>query len=120
MSEVHPVLERMLGGYFVAQISVALAVELAGIPWRALPMRFNFPNDRIADRRYAAELDRVVLIHYLRHELFDRHRIFGQRASFDQFMSMTLEEVTASSRNASRRSRAAATRLVAPRARQRE
>jgi len=91
MTEIHPVLERMLGGYFVAQISVALAVELAGIPWRALPMRFNFPNDRNADRLHAAELDRVVLIHYLRHELFDRHRIFGEQASFEQFMSMTLE-----------------------------
>ena len=54
-------------------------------------MRFNFPNDRSADRLHAAELDRVVLIHYLRHEIFDRHRIFDQPAAFDQFLSMTLE-----------------------------
>ena len=91
MSEIHPVLEGTLGGYFVAQISIALAVELARIPWRALPMRFNFPNDRNADRLHAAELDRVVLIHYLRDKIFDRHRIFCQPASFDQFLSMTLE-----------------------------
>jgi hypothetical protein len=91
MSEIHPVLERTIGGYFVAQISVALAVELAGIPWRALPMRFNFPNDRHADRRYADELDQVVLLHYLRYDRFDRHRIFAQQAWFDHFLSLTLE-----------------------------
>lgn len=91
MSEIQPVLERTLGGYFVAQISIPLAVELAGLPWRALPMRFNFPNDRNADRLYAAELDQAVLLHYLRNQVFDRHRIFGQQASFDQFLSMTLE-----------------------------
>lgn len=91
MAEIHPVLERLLGGYFVAQVSIALAVERAGIPWRALPMRFNFPNDPKADRLFATELDQIVLLHYLRHDLFDRHRIFAQPASFDELMSMTLE-----------------------------
>jgi hypothetical protein len=91
MSEIQPVLEAAVGGYFVAQISIALAVERAGIPWRALPMRFNFPNDRRADRLHGAELAHVVLIHYLRHDMFDRHRIFAQQASFDRFLSMRLE-----------------------------
>jgi hypothetical protein len=91
MSEIQPVLEAAVGGYFVAQISIALAVERAGIPWRALPMRFNFPNDRRADRLHGAELAHVVLIHYLRHDTFDRHRIFAQQASFDRFLSMRLE-----------------------------
>jgi hypothetical protein len=54
-------------------------------------MRFNFPNDRRADRVHGAELDRAVLIHYLRNDLFDRHRIFSEQPAFDQFLSMKLE-----------------------------
>ncbi len=91
MSEIQPIIERIIGGVFVGQIAIALAVESAGIPWRALPIRFNFPNDRNADRRHPAELDQVVLVHYLRNTVFDRHRIFAERTAFDQFLSMDLE-----------------------------
>jgi hypothetical protein len=90
LTEVQPALEELLSGYFVGQVGIALAVEKTAIPWRALPMRFNFPNDRTADRLYPQELDQVILIHYLRHSAFDRHRIFAERAAFEEFLSLDL------------------------------
>jgi hypothetical protein len=88
--EVQSTLDDVLGGHFTGQIGIALAVEKAGIPWRALPMRFNFPNDRNADRLHPEELKQVILIHYLRHSQFDRHRIFADRDAFDRFLALDL------------------------------
>ncbi|MBD3332023.1 hypothetical protein GF356_04165 [candidate division GN15 bacterium] len=79
-----------LGNDFYGQVAIALAVERGGIPSRALPMRFNYPNDREADRRYPEEILQVILMHYLRHEHFNRHTIFASSASFDQFMNLNL------------------------------
>ncbi len=90
LAEIHQPIAELLGNDFFGQVGIALAVEKAGIPWRALPMRFNFPNDRIADRLYPRELDEVVVIHYLRHRIFDRHRIFAEQEAFEHFLSLDL------------------------------
>lgn len=88
--EIQPPIAELLGNDFVGQVGIALAVEKARIPWRALPMRFNFPNDRDADRLYPQELDEAILIHYLRHTVFERHRIFAERLAFERFLSLDL------------------------------
>ena len=90
LQEIQPDVSRMVGNEFYGQVGIALAVERAAIPWRALPMRFNFPNDRNADRLYPEELEKVVLLHYLRHTIFDRQAIFASRASFEEFLAMRL------------------------------
>jgi len=88
LEEIQPVVIRALRNDFYGQVAIALAVERAGLPWRALPMRFNFPNDPNADRLHPEELENVVLLHYLRHTKFDRGTIFASRDSFDKFLAI--------------------------------
>jgi hypothetical protein len=87
---LQPRLEGLLASYYVGQIAIALAVDEGRLPVRALPMRFNFPNDRTADRLYPGELDQVVLLHYLRHVAFDRHRLFADPRAFAALFSTDL------------------------------
>lgn len=89
--ELHQPIAEILGNVFCGQVAVALAVEQAEkLPWRALPMRYNFPNDRDADRLYPEELEQVIVMHYLRTDHFDRHRIFSERAAFHEFLALDL------------------------------
>jgi hypothetical protein len=81
---------EVLDNYFRTQISFAMAIEQHGIPTIALPMRYNFPNDPIADARYPRELEQAHVIHYLRTEHFDRHRIFSSRDHFEAFLELKL------------------------------
>ncbi len=57
---------------FRCQIALTLAILRTGVAWRALPLRFNFPNDIHFLPRHAPELDDVRVIHYLRDEQVDR------------------------------------------------
>jgi len=57
---------------FRCQIALTLAIVRAGVQWRALPMRFNLPNDAQFLPRYAAELADARIIHYLRDGELDR------------------------------------------------
>ena len=52
--------------YFSGQVSIALAVEQLRLNPITLPMRYNFPNDPIADTRYPEELTDVRILHFLR------------------------------------------------------
>ena len=97
LQELHERLERLqprvaelLENDFYGQVAIALAVEEGGLPERSLPMRFNFPNDREADRLYPLELENVVLMHYLRNAVFDRHRIFATPEGFQEFLRIEL------------------------------
>ena len=92
--EIHRVqtpVRELLDTVFYGQISLALAVEKLGLPARALPMRYNFPNDPLADAKRPDELREPVLLHYLRTEHFDRHRIFTTQADFNHFLSLRLD-----------------------------
>jgi hypothetical protein len=80
-----------VNNYFYEQITVPLAVAKHKIPTNALPMRYNFPNDPIADRKYLSEISRIRLIHYLRTELFDRQKIFASEPAFEAFMKLQLD-----------------------------
>ena len=53
-------------------------------------MRYNFPNDRCADRLHADEMAEIVLLHYLRTQHFDRHRIFVNAEELDRFLALDL------------------------------
>lgn len=64
--------ERIHETPFRCQIALTLAILRARVAWRALPLRFNFPNDAHFLARYASELDDVRVIHYLRDEQVDR------------------------------------------------
>ena len=90
LSIVQPKIRAWLDNEFYAQIGIAMAVQLGNLRSQVLPMRFNFPNDPIADDLYPGELRNVVLIHYLRCNVFDRHLIFANEANFNGFMSLEL------------------------------
>lgn len=90
LSVVQPAIRKLLDNDFYGQIGITLGTERGSLPVRALPMRFNFPNDPIADARYPDELEAIVLLHYLRKTNFDRHLIFAHEDAFDAFISMDL------------------------------
>jgi hypothetical protein len=90
IESVLPRLRRVLDNYWSGQISTALAVAESGMPAVTLPLRYNYPNDRTADRLYPDELANVVLMHYLRTDRFDRHRVFHDPVAFDAFMAAPL------------------------------
>jgi hypothetical protein len=82
---------RMRDDDFSAQVALALAIANTGVQAMPLPMRFNFPNDRLAETLYPEELESVRAIHYLRTDRFDRHRIFASADAFAQFLELRLE-----------------------------
>jgi hypothetical protein len=77
--------------WWCAQLSLALTCADSGLPTRALPMRYNFPNDPLADRMYSYEMENIVFLHYLRTDLFDRHKIFTSNKEFNSFLSLELQ-----------------------------
>lgn len=90
LDDVLPVVRSVLDNDFYDQIGIPFAIARGGLPCRALPMRYNFPNDPLADERYPDELEHVVLMHYLRTTAFDRHRILADADAFSRFMSLSL------------------------------
>ena len=85
-----PKIRALFDNYFADQIGLAVACAAAGVATEALPMRYNFPNDALADAMYPAELSSALVIHYLRTERFDRHRIFTSPSAFREFLELPL------------------------------
>ncbi len=85
-----PKIRALLDNYFADQIGLAVACAAVGAPTEALPMRYNFPNDPLADSMYPEELASASVIHYLRTERFDRHRIFASPSAFREFLELPL------------------------------
>ena len=86
-------MDRMPDADFSGQVALTLAIADAGIPTRALPMRYNFPNDPIAEQMYPNELASVVVYHYLRTAAFNRHEIFVDATRYAQFLDAPLSGV---------------------------
>ena len=89
-SQVLPKVRAIIENDFYEQLAVPFAAERAGLPTRVLPIRFNLPNDPIAERLYPEEAESVVLLHYLRKNFFDRHSIFTSPENFARFIAMPL------------------------------
>ncbi|MBV9584315.1 MAG: hypothetical protein JO213_05460, partial [Alphaproteobacteria bacterium] len=78
---------------FAGQVALALAIAGARVPARALPIRYNFPNDARAVTLHPGEPDDVRIFHYLRTGLYDRHRIFSGAAEYRYFLQQPLSGV---------------------------
>lgn len=76
--------------YFAGQAAFALAVADAGVRTRSLPMRYNFPNDPVAERRWPVEMANACLLHYLRTDQFDRAVFMTAREHFERFLALPL------------------------------
>jgi hypothetical protein len=83
-------MERMPYPDFSGQAALTLAATEAGVSTWAMPMRYNFPNDPIAEEMYPEELEHVVVFHYLRTTRFDRHQIFTSAEHYARFLALTL------------------------------
>lgn len=81
---------EQVGPFWGPQVSLALTCADLGLPTVALPMRYNFPNDEVADRLHADELQQVVMMHYLRVTHFRRDQIFAEKENFDRFLKLEL------------------------------
>jgi hypothetical protein len=90
LPDVLATVRTVIDNHFCYQIAIPFVVERASLPYEALPMRYNFPNDPVCDRMYPEELKRVLVMHYLRTDLFDRHVIFAEEREFDRFMNLSL------------------------------
>lgn len=82
---------RIKAPYFAGQIALTLSITAHDIPARELGMRYNFPNDPIAEELHPNELQDVRLVHYLRTDRFDRHLIFATAQGFYDFLGLALE-----------------------------
>jgi hypothetical protein len=89
---IRPLLEtRMRDANFSGQAALTLAIAATGAGTRALPLRYNFPNDPAAVSLHPGELDQVVIHHYLRTGIYDRHRIFVSAEEYQRFLARPLD-----------------------------
>src|SRR5207249_3688870 len=86
VSYCRQVSKLLRGSYFSVQIALTLSIAALGLRVMALPMRYNFPNDPVADRLYPDELQNVTCLHYLRTRQFDRHKIFQDQEGYAGFV----------------------------------
>ena len=76
--------------FFAGQIALTLSLLAHDIPTHALGLRYNFPNDVLADSLHPKELADIRLLHYLRTDIFDRQTIFTNENAFMDFLSLKL------------------------------
>jgi SAM-dependent methyltransferase len=70
-----------LDTFFRFQIALTLMIQKHRLSVRALPVRYNFPNDPRFDAKYPQELSAVRILHYLRCEVIHREKDFRSRGS---------------------------------------
>ncbi len=92
---VDQVAGRLADPYFSGQVSLAMAVNALDLPCTDMDMRYNFPNDALAEQRYPESMRDVRVIHYLRTHRFDRQMIFSSSTDFRSFLAMRLTGVEA-------------------------
>lgn len=80
--QLRPLVADLIGHWWAPQVSLALTCADLQLPTVALPMRYNFPNDPVADNLYPEELDGVLLMHYLRLNEFKRDEIWVSENKF--------------------------------------
>ena len=82
------IMERLTFPYFSGQIALTLAIAELQARTCALPMRYNFPNDERAVKRFPEELESVKIFHYMRTNQFDRQLIFADAEKYDEFLRL--------------------------------
>jgi hypothetical protein len=87
-SEIAPLLTDTR---FSGQIALTLALCKHDVPVRGLEMKYNFPNDPVADRLYQDQLNQICVLHYLRTDKFDRQKIFTTEKAFNEFLHLDLQ-----------------------------
>ncbi len=77
--------------YFAEQILFALTVSELGLNAVSLPVRYNFPNDSVADRTYPDEIPQARVIHFVRATHFNRRWVFARQDLFERFLAQEVK-----------------------------
>ena len=77
----------LYNSYFVDQLAFTLMLMNATLPYKTLPLRYNFPNQPAFDRLHPEELREARFIHFLRTDTIDRNRDFESRESILRLIS---------------------------------
>lgn len=76
--------------FYGAQVALTLAIYKHDLARYAFDIKYNFPNDPVAEELHASSLADIRVIHYLRTDQFDRNQIFATRQAFDSFLALPL------------------------------
>jgi len=76
---------------YSGQIALTLAIHKHDVPTCSAGIKYNFPNDPLAEKLYPDQLKEISVIHYLRTQKFDRQKIFTTEEAFNEFLFLELE-----------------------------
>lgn len=88
---------------FSGQMAIPFVISACDLPSYVLPLRYNYPNDDAAIPVNPGELENVVIFHYLRHQFFDRAKIFTNAAEYEAFLGKSLTGTNLAFQNSVRR-----------------
>jgi hypothetical protein len=86
-------MEGLVSPDFSGQVALTLAIAATRATTWPLPMRYNFPNDPIAESMYPEEMAQAAVFHYLRTEAFDRGTIFLTAEHYRVFLALRVHGV---------------------------
>jgi hypothetical protein len=91
--------ERVVDFEFKCQIALTLALVRLGLPYRTLPLRYNFPNLQVIADAFPQELADVRLLHYLgKSSYFDKDRDFESSGRVASWLSGTSPDLEVDAR----------------------
>jgi hypothetical protein len=80
--------ERVIETPYRGQIALSLAVTKLAIPYRCLPMRYNFANDVFLEALHELELPQATFLHLLRdHQQIYKTRLFADRKHVEEMLA---------------------------------
>jgi hypothetical protein len=73
---------------FRCQLALSLALTKLALPYRCLPMRYNFANDVFLEALYGQELPHAAILHLLRdHQQIYKARLFDKREHIEAMLA---------------------------------
>jgi hypothetical protein len=80
-------IESVFTSRHLPQLARTLAIYKRSLPYRVLPMRYNFPNWPSIDRAYPDELENACVLHYFCPDIVNRDECFESFDSIARFIT---------------------------------
>jgi hypothetical protein len=74
-------LRELTGSDLIGQIALTMAIDHLGLPTRALPVRYNFPNHPFMEALHGGEIARAKLLHLKETHQFEKFDLFADLAN---------------------------------------
>jgi hypothetical protein len=84
---------EIAAGCFDAQIALAVAIARLGLPVRAVPMRYNFPNSMALESLHAAEIPHARILHLLGTEQTTKEKLYQSVETLQAFANAAYPRV---------------------------